>query len=120
MGNAAYKAGNYAVALKELLPEAAKGNADAQAKVGVIYLEGRGTARNYAQAGKWLTAAARAGNPEAQRNLAQMYRLGLGLPTDDGKALNYFEVADFDFALTPASIVEAARTLTASSTKSDS
>src|SRR5262245_1379946 len=83
-GNAAFKAGNYAVALKELLPEAAKGNADAQAKVGIIYLEGKGIARNYAQAGKWLIAAARAGNPEAQRSLAQMYRLGLGLPNDDG------------------------------------
>ena len=38
----------------------------------------------------------------------------------DGKALNYFEVADFDFELTPAAIVKAARSLTASSTKSDS
>ena len=38
----------------------------------------------------------------------------------DGKALNYFEVVDFGFDLTPASIVEAAKTLTASSTKSDS
>ena len=38
----------------------------------------------------------------------------------DGKALNYFEVAEFDFALTPAAIVDVARTLTASSTKTDS
>ena len=38
----------------------------------------------------------------------------------DGKALNYFEVADFDFELTPAAIVKAARSLTASSAKSDS
>src|SRR5882757_8208920 len=38
----------------------------------------------------------------------------------DGKALNYFEVADFDFELTPAAIVRAAKSLTASSTKSDS
>jgi len=37
----------------------------------------------------------------------------------DGKALNYFEVADFGFELTPAAIVAAAKTLTASSTKSD-
>ena len=37
----------------------------------------------------------------------------------DGKALNYFEVADFDFELTPAAIVKAAKSLTASSTKSD-
>lgn len=37
----------------------------------------------------------------------------------DGKALNYFEVADFHFELTPAAIVEAAKSLTATSTKSD-
>jgi DNA-binding transcriptional ArsR family regulator len=38
----------------------------------------------------------------------------------DGKALNYFEVTDFVFELTPSAIVEAARSLTATSTKSDS
>ena len=37
----------------------------------------------------------------------------------DGKALNYFEVADFAFELTPAAIVKAAKTLTATSTKSE-
>ena len=37
----------------------------------------------------------------------------------DGKALNYFEVADFAFELTPSAIVKAARSLTASSTKSN-
>ena len=31
----------------------------------------------------------------------------------DGKALNYFDVVDFDFDLTPAAIAEAAKTLTA-------
>jgi predicted transcriptional regulator len=37
----------------------------------------------------------------------------------DGKALNYFEVADFAVELTPSAIVEAVRSLTASSIKSD-
>ena len=32
----------------------------------------------------------------------------------DGKALNYFEVVNFDFELTPAAIVKAAKSLTAS------
>ena len=39
--------------------------------------------------------------------------------SDDGKALNYFEVADFAFELTPAAIVKAAKSLTATSTKSE-
>jgi DNA-binding transcriptional ArsR family regulator len=39
--------------------------------------------------------------------------------SDDGKALNYFEVVDFDFELTPTAIVRAVKSLTASSTKSE-
>ncbi len=31
--------------------------------------------------------------------------------SDDGKALNYFEVADFDIELTPAAIAKAVRSL---------
>ena len=31
--------------------------------------------------------------------------------SDDGKALNYFEVVDFDIELTPAAIAKAARSL---------
>jgi DNA-binding transcriptional ArsR family regulator len=33
--------------------------------------------------------------------------------SQDGKALNYFEVTEFDFHLTPAAIADAAKTLTA-------
>ena len=33
--------------------------------------------------------------------------------SQDGKALNYFEVAEFAFHLTPAAIADAAKTLTA-------
>jgi DNA-binding transcriptional ArsR family regulator len=33
--------------------------------------------------------------------------------SQDGKALNYFEVGSFDFELTPAAIAEAAKSLTA-------
>lgn len=39
--------------------------------------------------------------------------------SSDGKALNYFEVTDFAFELTPSAIVKAAKSLTASSTKSE-
>ncbi len=39
--------------------------------------------------------------------------------SQDGKALNYFEVADFAVDLTPAAIVSAVKSLTATSTKSE-
>jgi DNA-binding transcriptional ArsR family regulator len=35
--------------------------------------------------------------------------------SQDGKALNYFEVTDFVFHLTPAAVADAAKTLTAKS-----
>ncbi|MGL4289319.1 MAG: ArsR/SmtB family transcription factor [Phreatobacter sp.] len=37
----------------------------------------------------------------------------------DGKALNYFEVADFSLALTPEAVAEAVSSLTVDQTKSD-
>lgn len=39
--------------------------------------------------------------------------------SDDGKALNYFEVADFRIDLTPAAVARAAATLTVPPAKSD-
>lgn len=39
--------------------------------------------------------------------------------SSDGKALNYFEVTDFDVALTPSTIATAVKSLTAASTKHD-
>lgn len=39
--------------------------------------------------------------------------------SQDGKALNYFEVSDFALELTPAAIILAARTLTQASAKSE-
>ncbi len=37
----------------------------------------------------------------------------------DGKALNYFEVVDFDFELTPSAIAEAAKSLSLPTPKSE-
>ncbi len=39
--------------------------------------------------------------------------------SSDGKALNYFEVVEFELELTPSSIAEAVASLTATSTKFD-
>jgi DNA-binding transcriptional ArsR family regulator len=39
--------------------------------------------------------------------------------SDDGKALNYFEAADFRIDLTPASVTEAAKLLSAGTFKGD-
>src|SRR2546428_14066946 len=52
-GLAAYKAGDFATALKEWRPLAEQGVAKAQHNLGVIYYNGRGVPLNYTQALRW-------------------------------------------------------------------
>jgi len=56
--------------------------------------------------------------PLVHMHLQRLEEVGLIVGTlelsDDGKAMKYFEVADFNFQLTAQAIAEAARTLTKS------
>lgn len=90
-GNAAFKTGAYETALRELLPAAEGGSADAQMKVGVIYLEGRGVPRDDIRARSWFERAEKQDNVWAKVRLAGMYRSGQGGPTDYVKALALYQ-----------------------------
>jgi uncharacterized protein len=69
-GRLAYEAGNFGRALQLLLPEAERGNAEAQFMVGAIYGEGAKDVRaNRAMAIDWYLKAAEQGNPAAQYEL---------------------------------------------------
>ena len=92
-GTAAYKAKNYAVALKELQPLADKGSAGAQLVIGAMYDNGEGLPLDYRQAVMWYTKAAEQGNGNAQYNLGMMYANGLGAPQDWVQALKWFNLA---------------------------
>ena len=60
-GAAAYRRGDYAAALREFLPLAQQGDAQAQFNLGVMYGEGQGVPRDYAEALKWFRLAAAQG-----------------------------------------------------------
>src|SRR5438034_5667631 len=60
-GLAAYKAGDFATALKEWRPLAEQGLAKAQHNLGVIYYNGHGVPPNYAEALRWYRLAAEQG-----------------------------------------------------------
>ena len=92
-GIAAYKAKNYAVALKELQPLADKGEAEAQLYMGVMYDNGEGVQVDYRQAVLWYRKAADQGNANAQYNLGMMYANGLYVPQDWVQALEWFNLA---------------------------
>ncbi len=89
-GMAAYKAGNYKLALEIWHPLAVKGDAEAQFLVGTIYDLGEGVPQNLSTAAKWYLKAANQKHVTAEYNLAWMYRFGKGVLKDHKKALKLF------------------------------
>jgi len=65
-GEAAYKRGDCATALRECQPLAEQGNHAAQMILGRLYLEGRGVAQDVVQAEIWFILAAASGDPTAE------------------------------------------------------
>ncbi|MCH7776411.1 MAG: sel1 repeat family protein [Gemmatimonadetes bacterium] len=69
-GEAAYKRGDYATALRELRPLAEQGNAGTQRVLGVMYGKGRGIPQDYVQAHMWYNLAASSYYPSEYRDEA--------------------------------------------------
>lgn len=90
-GLAAYRAGNYEVALNEWRPIAEQGDADAQVYLGSMYKEGRGVTKDYVQAVGWYRKAAERGSVLGQSNLGFMYSEGLGVALDAAAAVHWWQ-----------------------------
>src|SRR5262245_28058153 len=75
---AAYRRGDFAAALEQLIPLANDDNAQAQFMLGMMYEGGQGVQRDLAAAARWYQAAARQGMPEAE---AALRRIGQGAPS---------------------------------------
>lgn len=89
----AYNAKNYALALKECIPLANAGVADAQHLLGLMYYMGRGVARDYKQAMAWHRKAAQQGKADAQYVVGAMYYTGNAVPQDHKLAVQWFRKA---------------------------
>lgn len=61
------------------------------ARLGELYLTGRGVAKDSGEALKWLSAAAGRGHPGAASALGVMYLEGLAVPKDEVLAVKWFE-----------------------------
>lgn len=83
----AFHAGNYVVALEELLPLAERGDVLALYNIGMTYEDGFG---DYVEAAKWYRLAANQGDASAQTNLGHMYDNGNGVPEDDVEAMRWY------------------------------
>lgn len=71
-GIEAWSRGDYAAALGQWRPLAARGNADAMFNIGQAYRLGRGTPIDLGQAEDWYTRAAQLGHVDAQTQLGMM------------------------------------------------
>ena len=90
---AAIEAGDYETAVKELLPLAEAGDAQAQQNLGSMYTEGKGVPKDYAEAIKWFRKAAAQGNALGQFNLGVMYHRGYGLQKNNVQAYAWTGIA---------------------------
>lgn len=72
---------------------AERGDAVAEAKLGWLYLNGRGVPQNYYLAAKWFYRAAIKGQGEAQYQLGMLYNKGEGVPRDYTLAYMWLNVS---------------------------
>ena len=89
----AYERRDYATALKEFLPLADQGDAEAQFNLGVMYEIGNGVPQDFAEAAKWYRKAAEQGIAAAQSILGVMYHAGDGVPLDYVEAVKWHRMA---------------------------
>ena len=72
---------------------AENGEADAQYKLGLLYLTGNGAVQDFAEAAKWLKRAAEQGHALAQYELGLIYRTGYGLAIDHVQSYVWLNLA---------------------------
>lgn len=89
-GVAAYDSGDYQRARALLAPEAEKGDAEAQVKLGLIYAKGLGVPRDAGIAVAWFRKSAAQGNAEGQYSLGVAYDLGDTGASDLGQAAIWY------------------------------
>ena len=77
--------------ITKIKADAEAGNADAQARLAIVYFNGNGVAKDEREALKWVQKAAAGGSALGQLNLGNMYlNGGCGLKQDPSEAFKWF------------------------------
>jgi len=82
---------DYAKAVSAFQKAAAKGNVEAQRRLGFLYYHGEGVAQDNKRAVALFEKAAEAGDVQSAFNLAKMYEYGMGVAQDDRRAANWYQ-----------------------------
>jgi len=88
-GLAAYRSGNYMLALKDLTTAADSGSAEAEQLLGHMYYMGTGVAQDFGKALEWHKKAASKGETESQFVIGTMYYSGKGVAQDYRTAMQW-------------------------------
>ncbi len=89
----AYNRGDYAKALRELLPLAENGDARAQNILGQMHHEGKGVPPDATEAARWFRRAAEQGVVGAQHWLGVLYEIGNGVEQNYTEAAKWYRRA---------------------------
>jgi hypothetical protein len=92
-GKRAFENGDYATAMKYLLPFAQQGDAIAQVLVGEIYYHDREQHLDDAEAMRWFRLSADQDNADAQFHLGEMYAQGHAVPQDYAESARWYRLA---------------------------
>jgi TPR repeat protein len=83
LGEAAFEAGNFALALKEFKREAERGNCEGYVALGIMHAMGHGVPQSNKEAAMWFRKGAEQGHVESQYRLGMTYKDGGdGVPQD--------------------------------------
>ncbi|MBI1774041.1 MAG: sel1 repeat family protein [Proteobacteria bacterium] len=92
-GVAAYDAGEYSTAYRELYPLAMREDPVAAYLLSRMYLAGQGMPQNSEEGLKWLRLAADRSEVAAQLQLGTRYEHGIGLAQSDAEAFRWYKKA---------------------------
>ena len=92
-GLEAYFRSDYAEAVRWFRLAADQGDAEAQTRLGYMYLAGEGVPQNDVEAVRYYRLAADQGDAGAQAGLGHMYYIGTGVPQDVVEAVRWWRMA---------------------------
>ena len=84
---------DYAKAASAFQKAAAKGNIEAQRRLGFMYYHGEGVAQDNKRAVTLFEKAAKAGDAQSASSLAKMYEFGMGVEQDYKRAAAWYRTA---------------------------
>jgi TPR repeat protein len=92
-GEDAFRAHDYATALRLFRQAADQGLAAGAFRVGLLYANGQGVTQDYVEARRWYEKAVAKGYARAMNTMGNLYRFGRGVPQDYALAVKWYTEA---------------------------